>query len=122
MTTPKIYNQQEAAGSLAAQGLMHWSVNGGQLYRCFRTADWRSSMLLANALAHLAEAAWHHPELRLNWGKVEVYLTTHSEGGITDKDLALAEQLEAMATWQPAPASALDGAPKDERWRYLLTD
>jgi len=122
MTTPNTYDAQSAKHTLAAQGLVHWSVKEGQLYRCFRTADWRSSMLLANGLAHLAEAAWHHPEMRLNWGRVEVYLTTHSAGGITDKDFALAKQLEATATWQPAPASALDGTPKEERWRYLLTD
>lgn len=122
MSTSKIYDQEGAIRALAAQGQAHWSVKEGQLYRRFHTADWRSSMLLANGLAHLAEAAWHHPELRLNWGKVEVFLTTHSAGGITDKDFALAEQMEALATWQPDSASALDGTPKDDRWRYLLSD
>lgn len=122
MNAPKIHDEQAAASALAAQGLVHWSVREGQLYRCFRTADWRSSLLLANGLALQAEAAWHHPELRINWGRVEVLLFTHSAGGITDMDLALAARLESVASWQPAPDSALAGTPPDERWRYLLAD
>jgi 4a-hydroxytetrahydrobiopterin dehydratase len=45
----------------------------------------------------LAERADHHPDLDVRWRKVRVALSTHSEGGITDKDLALAAEIESLA-------------------------
>jgi pterin-4a-carbinolamine dehydratase len=77
-------------------------------------------MMAAGAIAHLAETAWHHPDLFLSWDKVEVRLVTHDSGGITEKDLALARQIEAVVTWAPPPP--LDGTPADPRWAYLKCD
>ena len=59
-------------------------------------------MLLVNAIAFVAEAANHHPDLEVHWGSVVVRLQTHSAGGVTDKDLQLAERIEATAMWHPA--------------------
>src|SRR3546814_1723663 len=56
-----------------------------------RISDWSSDVcssdLLVNAVGYLCEAAWHHADLAVTWGKLWVKLTTHSSGGITDKDL-----------------------------------
>lgn len=81
--------------------LPRWSTPDGWLHREFTTDGWRSTMLLVNAIAFLAEAANHHPDLEVHWGRVVVRLQTHSAGGITDKDLELAGQIQALALWRP---------------------
>jgi 4a-hydroxytetrahydrobiopterin dehydratase len=84
------------------RGLPHWSHAKGWLVREFKTDGWRTTTMLVNAIAFVAEAANHHPDLEVHWGRVVVRLQTHSAGGITDKDLQLAARIEATANWQPA--------------------
>ena len=77
--------------------------------------------MAAGAVAHLAEAAWHHPELVLNYSSLEVRLNTHSAGGITDKDFELARRIEALVGWRPgAEGGPLEGVPDDVG--YILPD
>ena len=59
------------------------------------------------------EAAWHHADLSVTWGKVWVKLKTHSAGGITDKDFALAKKIEGVVLWRPEPGSPLEGTPNN---------
>jgi len=54
-------------------------------------------MRFVNAAARLAEKAWHHPDIDIRWNKVTLTLTTHSGGGLTEKDFALAKKFEAAA-------------------------
>ena len=54
-------------------------------------------MLLANGIAHLAEVAWHHPDLTVSWGSVGVRLRTHDADAITDKDFDFASAADAAA-------------------------
>ena len=65
--------------------------------------------MAANAIGFLAEAADHHPDLALSWGRLTVRLNTHSAGGITDKDLELARRIDDLALWRPGAGSALAG-------------
>jgi 4a-hydroxytetrahydrobiopterin dehydratase len=67
--------------------------------------------MLVNAVGYLCEAAWHHADLSVTWGKLWVKLTTHSSGGITDKDFALARQIEDTVLWRPGADSPLEGTP-----------
>ena len=53
------------------------------------------------AHAGVAEAGNHHPDLEVHWGRVVVMMQTHSAGGITEKDLQMAERIEATVQWQP---------------------
>jgi 4a-hydroxytetrahydrobiopterin dehydratase len=53
-----------------------------------------------NAIGYYAEAADHHPDLQVTWGSVAVALNTHSAGGITAKDIALARQIEQVALFE----------------------
>ena len=55
------------------------------------------SVAFVNRLAEAAEAADHHPDLAISWNRVTVTLSTHSEGGITDRDLALAAEADRLA-------------------------
>ena len=91
-----------------------WRLEGGFLTRTYTTGNWQLTLLLANAIGYLAEAAWHHPELILSYPRLTVRLQTHDAGGITDKDLELARRIEAVVTWRPSPEDALEGTPK--RW------
>jgi 4a-hydroxytetrahydrobiopterin dehydratase len=102
--------------------LAHWQLADGQLQRDYGTADFRTAMLLANAIGHVAELAWHHPDLTVSWGRVRVQLMSHDAGGITGRDFELAAEIERIANWQPAEGSALSGTPDEERWRYRVPD
>jgi pterin-4a-carbinolamine dehydratase len=68
--------------------------------------------MLVNAIGFYAEAADHHPDLQVSWGRVTVSLRTHSARGITPKDFELASLIEQAALWRPGAASALRGTPK----------
>ena len=59
--------------------------------------------MVINAVGHLAEAAWHHPDLTASYAWVEVRLMTHDHKGITDKDFELAKKIEEVVQWQPGP-------------------
>ena len=113
------YPDDEADDRLRRQ-LPSWTVEAGHLCRRYKTNGWRASMLLANGIAHLAEVAWHHPDLTVSWGSVGVRLRTHDADAITDKDFELAAMIEAYAAWKPGADSVLDGAPSDGEWRYLV--
>ncbi len=58
--------------------------------------------MVINTVGHLAEAAWHHPDITASYAWVEVRLMNHAAKGITDKDFALAKKIEDVVHWQPA--------------------
>jgi 4a-hydroxytetrahydrobiopterin dehydratase len=69
--------------------------------------------MLVNAIGFVAEAADHHPDLAVSWGKVQVKLWTHSAGGVTASDMELARVIEQTALWRPqAGKSELRGTTK----------
>ena len=57
--------------------------------------------MVINAVGHLAEAAWHHPDITASYAWVEVRLQNHAAKGITDKDFELANKIEDVVHWQP---------------------
>ena len=80
--------------------------------------------MVVNTVGHLAEAAWHHPDLTVSYAFVTVKLMNHAAKGITEKDFELAKKIEEVVMWQPGAAagSALDGTPDDPRFKYLKYD
>lgn len=106
-----LYSEAEIAAKLAEHGLSGWYLEEGWLKRKFTTAGWQTTLLLVNAIGYLCEAAWHHADLAVTWGKVWVKLKTHSAGGITDKDFALAKKIEEVVLWKPTPGGPLEGIP-----------
>ena len=84
--------------------------------RAYATPGWTHTMLLANQIAFLAEAAWHHPDLELGYARVVVKLMTHKVRGLTAMDFALARKIEEQVTWLPSESSPLDGYPK--KWMH----
>jgi 4a-hydroxytetrahydrobiopterin dehydratase len=108
---PRVYTDAEIPAQLAEHGLTSWYVEAGWLRRKYTTSGWPVTLMLVNAIGYLAEAAWHHPDLAVTWGKVWVKLKTHSAGGITDKDFALARKIEDAALWRPPAGGPLGGVP-----------
>jgi 4a-hydroxytetrahydrobiopterin dehydratase len=107
----KVYAPEEIAARLAAS-LPHWSHADGRIRRRYKTANWPETLMLINAVGFLAETAWHHPELSASYSWAEFSLTTHSAGGVTDKDFELARKIEDIALWRPgAEGGALQGKP-----------
>ena len=91
------------------QELPGWWYEGRWIRRKYNTDGWPTTLMLVNAIGYLCEAAWHHADLEVTWGKLWVKLKTHSAGGITDKDFTLARKIEDTILWRPEPDSALDG-------------
>lgn len=113
----KTYGAEEVKRRLAAE-LPRWQLDGNCIRRQYETTGWKSTLMVVNAVAYLAEVAWHHPDLVVSYGLVEVRLRNHAADGITDKDFALAAKIEEVVDWQPASeGSALTGPP--ERFAVL---
>jgi 4a-hydroxytetrahydrobiopterin dehydratase len=79
---------------------------------------------LFNTVGHLAEAAWHHPDITASYAWVKLRLQNHAAKGITDKDFELAKKIKEVIQWQPGKAGrALEGtSQKDRRFAYIKYD
>ncbi|GAC1464339.1 MAG: 4a-hydroxytetrahydrobiopterin dehydratase [Isosphaeraceae bacterium] len=108
---PLIYNNDEVTARIQETGLIQWYLEDGWLRRKYSTDGWATTLMLTNAIGFLCEAAWHHADLSVTWGKVWVKLKTHSAGGITEKDFALARKIEDVALWRPEAGGPLEGTP-----------
>lgn len=73
-----------------------WDVADGQLTRTVTRKDFRDALMYVNAVGYLAEQANHHPDISVSWNKVTLTLVTHSAGGLTAKDFALARQISGL--------------------------
>lgn len=105
----KIYSEAEISDRLRA--LPGWYYSDGWIRRVYKTDGWPTTLMLVTAIGYCAEAAYHHPDLSVTWGRLVVKLATHSAGGITDKDFALARRIEDVMLWRPSPDDALSGTP-----------
>lgn len=103
--------------------LPRWSRDGDAITRRYRTGGWKATLMVVATVGHLAEAAWHHPDLAVSYAAVAVRLTSHDAGGITERDLALARRIEDVVTWRPGDEPGpLAGTPDDPRFAYVLPD
>src|SRR5428012_4291 len=105
----KVYSDQEIAAKIAELRLDGWYLEDGWLRRKYNTDGWPTTLMLTNAIGYLCEAAYHHADLSITWGKLWVKLKTHSAGGITDKDFALAKKIEEVVLWRPPAGGPLEG-------------
>lgn len=118
-----VYEPPEVEARLAAE-LPGWYFEDGWIRRKYKTSGWKATLMVVNTVGHLAEAAWHHPELQVSYATVAIALNTHDAGGITAKDLALADKIEQVLFWRPgaAPGAVLDGTPDTAEHRYIVYD
>ena len=97
----KLSDEQRAA---ALAGLPNWSYDEDRsgISRSFRFSNFSEAFGFMARVALAAEKADHHPDWTNSWNRVEILLTTHSDGGLTAKDIALARLIDAAAGAQPA--------------------
>ena len=73
-----------------------WRLADGQITKIVTRKDFADALRYVNAVGYLAEQANHHPDIAMSWNKVTLTLVSHSAGGLTDKDFALARRLNAL--------------------------
>jgi len=86
-------SEQVQAGLAAAPG---WELDGSQITRTVTRKDFGDALRYVNAVGYLAEKAEHHPDIFVSWNTVRLTLSTHSAGGLTDKDFALAKAINGL--------------------------
>lgn len=122
-TPDTVYDPEEITARLQ-QELPAWYFEDGWIRRKYKTSGWKSTLMVVNTVGHLAEVAWHHPDLTVSYAFVIVKLVNHAAKGVTDKDFELARKIEEVVMWQPgrAPEPVLEGTPDDPRFKYLKYD
>jgi 4a-hydroxytetrahydrobiopterin dehydratase len=119
----KTYSEPEIQERLARE-LPSWIYKDGWIRRTYKTNSWKGTLMVINTVGHLAEAAWHHPDITASYAWVEVRLMNHAAKGVTDKDFELAKKIEEVIQWQPGKeGGALEGTPEsDQRFAYIKYD
>lgn len=74
-----------------------WELQDGALVRTFRFADFVHAVDFVEQLAEVAEAQRHHPDIDIRYNKVTLRLSSHDAGGLTERDVKLAEALQQFA-------------------------
>ncbi|HVP43202.1 MAG TPA: 4a-hydroxytetrahydrobiopterin dehydratase [Terriglobales bacterium] len=81
----------------ALNSLPGWKQNGKQIERLFEFPDFVSAMKFVNKIADAAEAAQHHPDITINYNKVKLALISHDSGGVTQRDIRMAQKINQVA-------------------------
>jgi 4a-hydroxytetrahydrobiopterin dehydratase len=89
-------SSEEIARALAAD-LLGWRHERGEIFKNYKFASFMEAIAFINQIADKAEAANHHPDLENHYNRVRVALHTWSENAVTERDLALAREIESVA-------------------------
>lgn len=121
-TEEQTYSDDEIEARLKDE-LPHWYLENGWIRRKYKTSSWKGTLMIVTTVGHLAEAAFHHPDMSLSYAFVIVKLMNHAAKGITNKDFELASKIEDVIMWQPGTeGGALVGTPDDPRFKYIKYD
>jgi 4a-hydroxytetrahydrobiopterin dehydratase len=89
-----LLSQQEVEKRLAAS---EWRREGEALVREYKLADFVAALAFVNQVGEVAERANHHPDILVHgWNQVRLELSTHSQGGLTEADFALAAEIDRL--------------------------
>lgn len=91
-----LLTDDEIQGALG--DLPGWGGGPDEIAKEYRLADFRAAVAFVVRLSYEAEAANHHPDLDIRYNRVRVALSTHSEGGVTTKDVELARAIEGLGS------------------------
>ena len=115
----KIFNEEEINEWIRNIG-SEWSFDGKWIRKTYKTHSWKSTLMVVNAIGHLAELAWHHPDLVVSYAFVEVKLMNRAKKGITQLDFDLAKKIDEFILWNPVEEGlSLEGTPDDPRFAYV---
>ncbi|MFZ1054438.1 MAG: 4a-hydroxytetrahydrobiopterin dehydratase [Opitutaceae bacterium] len=78
------------------EAVPRWARRTRVIQRQFQFAGFSEAMDFVNRIAKTAEKADHHPDIDIRWNKVTLALTTHSEGGLTEKDFSMASEADRV--------------------------
>jgi 4a-hydroxytetrahydrobiopterin dehydratase len=90
----KKLSEEEIAGGLTE--LDGWAAGNDKLKKSYKFSNFAESLEFVNKAGAIAERHDHHPDITFGWGYADFVITTHSEGGITGKDLALAKEIDGI--------------------------
>lgn len=93
MTEPRVLSEAEVRTGLSE--LPGWELRDGRLRRQYTFRTFLRAIAFVNSVAYLAEGSGHHPDISINYNKVTLRLITHSEGALTDRDFALAKEIDS---------------------------
>jgi len=98
----------DAERETALAALPGWTFDAARngIARAFRFADFNAAFAFMTRVALAAEKADHHPEWSNVWNRVDILLSTHSAGGVTEKDVALARAIDSYAAALAEPAAS----------------
>jgi 4a-hydroxytetrahydrobiopterin dehydratase len=96
----RLLSDDEIRNGLAS--LPGWERRDNEIEKVYELPSFADAIAFVTRVGFLAEKADHHPDLDVRWRKVRVALSTHSEGGITDMDVALAGEIETIAGGSPS--------------------
>ena len=92
---PQLLTQQQI--DVALQEIRGWTQQGDQIVKEIKCKDFQEALALLNAAARKAEEADHHPDMLLHsWNRLKFFVSTHSAGGITENDVALAREIDQL--------------------------
>ena len=80
----------------ALAGVSDWKKKGSAITRTYQFKDFPAAIRFVNAVARIAEKAWHHPDIDIRWNKATLTLATHDVGGLTQKDFELAKIFDRL--------------------------
>jgi 4a-hydroxytetrahydrobiopterin dehydratase len=75
--------------------LVGWELRDGRIRKQYHFRTFLRAIAFVNSVAYMAEAAGHHPDIKINYNLVTLRLITNSKGGLTERDFALAEEIDA---------------------------
>jgi 4a-hydroxytetrahydrobiopterin dehydratase len=90
--TPKVRGDE--LESLRAEISPEWEVHGGRLFRHVPFKDFTAAFSAATAVARIADAEGHHPDICIGWGRLDIEVTTHAVKGLTRNDFILAAKID----------------------------
>ena len=91
----RLLTEDEIAAALERT---EWRREGSEIVRDWKLADFAAAMAFVNRVAELAESADHHPDILVHrWNRVRLGLSTHSAGGLTERDFALARRIDELS-------------------------
>ena len=93
---PKL-SDEEIAEALDQGDLAGWRFDRGEIFKNYKFPTFLDAIAFINRIAERAEAANHHPDLENHYNRVRIALHTWTENGVTEKDMALAREIEAAA-------------------------
>lgn len=122
MVANKTYSKDEILNRLK-KDLPEWRFENGSIHRKYETENWKGTLMVINTVGHLAEAAWHHPDIKASFDWVDVALMSHDADGITDRDFELAQKIDETVLWQPGKeGDVFEGTPPDAKFAYVKYD